>query len=124
MTISRQHILTHIPEPALRALLVGFPLELRMADFLEIKLGHLDRDLAYGQDRLHHADGFEMSLYLVRNRRSKPALRFLSVEKACLAIARLAAPSCATELAPGSQQFLDIRSWLHFCLEEHRVLRR
>ena len=57
----------------------------------------------------------------------KPAVCLLSggLDSAtCLAIARLSAPSCAAELAAGSHQFLDIRSWLHFCLEEHRVLRR
>src|SRR5262249_33489939 len=48
--IPKQHILTHIPEPQLRTLLVLHSLDSGVLDFLQIELRHLNRRLTYRQE--------------------------------------------------------------------------
>ena len=67
--IPKQHILPHIPEPQLRALLVPLALDLRVHDFLHIELCHLNRRVADWQNPVHQPDRFDMAVYLVPNRR-------------------------------------------------------
>src|SRR6266516_215201 len=98
MLVTKEHILTDIPEPYMRSLLVFLSLNLWMANFLQAKLRYLDRCPAHWQDLVNQADRFEMTINLVLHRRGKPSLRLLSIEKACLAIACLSVSSGTTEL--------------------------
>src|SRR6266581_1347347 len=98
VSIPKQHILTHIPEPQLRTLLILLAFDLRVLDFLKIELCHLNGHLAYWQNPVNQFDRFYMGVYLVLNRRSQPALRSLPVEKSLLAISRFAVSSGTTEL--------------------------
>jgi len=59
--ISRQYVLSHIPETQLRSLLVLLPLNLWVTYLLKIKLRHLKRRPANRQDPVNQADRFEMT---------------------------------------------------------------
>jgi len=98
MILSKEHVLTDIPEPYLWSLLVCLSLYLWMANFLNVKLRYLNRCPTYWQDLVNQADRFEMTINLVLHRRGKPSLRLLSIEKARLAIACLSISSGSTEL--------------------------
>src|SRR6266566_4430776 len=122
MTISRQNILTDIPEAELWTFLVRLALYLRVLYLLNIKLRHLNRQTTNGQEAMNQADRFHLALNFVLNRRCQPALRFVSVQEFCLAIACLPLSSRTTKLPPRGKQFLNIASRLHFSLKEHFLL--
>src|SRR5437660_9282234 len=122
MPIAKQHILTHIPEAQLWALLVLDAFNLRVFDLLQIELCNLNRRSAHGEDSMDQPNGFQMRLDLVLYRRGKPALWFLSIEEPAHSVARFATSSGPAELPPGREQFLDIGTGLDFCFKENVLL--
>src|SRR5436305_11249755 len=88
MPITEQHILAHIPEAELWPFLIRLTRNVRIAYSLKIELSNLNRCSAHWQNLVSEANDLQMGIDLVSHRRSKPALRFPSVEKPCLAVAR------------------------------------
>jgi len=70
------------------------------------------------QDLLDELNRFEVALYFVLNRGSKPSLWLLAVEKADLTLSRFSASPRPAKLPTRCQKFLDIRSRQHFTLEQ------
>jgi|SRR5215469_5792924 len=124
MANTPQNVLPFVPETQLWPFLVGFSLDVGVANLLKIELGYLESDFTDGQELVKHPQCFEMCLDLVLDRWSQPPLRLLPVEKPRLAISRFSVSSGATELPAGRKPFLNIAAWLDFGLEEHNSLSR
>ncbi len=65
MLVTKEYILTDIPEPCLRSLLVLLSLQLWMANLLQVKLRDLNRCPAHWQDLVNQPDRFEVTINLV-----------------------------------------------------------
>src|SRR5437660_11377454 len=108
MPIAKQHILTHIPEAQLWALLVLDAFNLRVFDLLQIELCNLNRRSAHGEDSMDQPNGVQMRLDLVLYRRRKPALWLLSIEEPAHSVARFATSCGPADLPPGREPIVHI----------------
>ena len=120
--VAEEYVFAHIPEAELRTLLVCFSLYFRVAYLLNVVLRYLDSGFTDRQELMYHLDCLEMRLDFVLYRRSKPTIRFPSVEKSLLTVSRFSAPSLLTKLTARCKQLLYVSSWLDLCFKEDSLL--
>ena len=74
VSVTPEDVLADVPEPKHLALLVTFPLDLRVPDLLDVERSGLHHDAAYRKDRAHKPDHPDVGRYPVLHGRCEPAL--------------------------------------------------
>src|SRR5579883_2089754 len=121
--VSCQHIFPDIPETELWPFLVGFAFDGRVLQLLKIKLSHLNDGPTNGQEPMNHLNGFQMRVYPMLNGRGQPPFRLASVQKTCWPVPCFSVSPDTTKLLTSGKPLLNIHTWLHFSLKQHRVFR-
>ena len=99
VTVSKENVFTHVPEPKLVALLIARPFDFGIPDLLNVEGCGFNHDLGDGKQSADRIDARHVRLNAVFNGRCKPSLVFRSdtVQKARRTVARLAMTSITTQ---------------------------
>ena len=124
VTVSVENIFPCVPETHPFTLLILFPFNIRVFDFLYIESRSLDDDEGDRQERRHEAYHVLMGGKLLLNRWSEPSVLSSTVVEAGSAVTCLPVPSGSSLLSSFREKQRNIRTHFLFCFEEYLLVCR